>query len=76
MNAINWIVENWGTIALWLAVSHIVALVVVNLTPTPKDDEVVGKVYRGLELLAGLFTSKAKQYPGEVIPNLWTKPKE
>ncbi|HWL80101.1 MAG TPA: hypothetical protein VNR89_04050 [Roseomonas sp.] len=37
------------------------AKLIVNLTPTPKDDEIVAKVYRGVEIVAGIITSKAKQ---------------
>ena len=47
---------------------HGLALVVVNLTPTPKDNEaldgaakVVVKVYRAVEILAGIVSRKAKQ---------------
>lgn len=38
---------------------------IVNLTSTPKDDAFVGKAYRVVEAIAGLWTSKAKQKPGE-----------
>ena len=47
---------------------HGLALVVVNLTPTPKDNEaldgatrVLVKVYRAVEILAGIVSRKAKQ---------------
>lgn len=47
---------------------HGLALVIVNLTPTPKDDEalssisrVVVKAYRVLELAAGLWGPLAKR---------------
>lgn len=36
---------------------HAAALMIVNLTPTPKDDEIVGKAYRLIEMLAGLVNS-------------------
>jgi heme exporter protein D len=46
---------------------HGVALVVVNLTPTPKDNEALGdvarmavKVYRAVEILAGIISKRAK----------------
>lgn len=46
---------------------HGAALVIVNVTPTPKDDEALDtftrmlvKVYRAIEILAGIVTSKAK----------------
>lgn len=40
---------------------HAAALAIVNLTPTPKDDEAVAKFYRVIELLAGIITKVAKQ---------------
>lgn len=39
---------------------HAAAVAVVNLTPTPKDNAAVAKVYRVLELAAGLFSRRAK----------------
>jgi len=45
---------------------HTVAQVVCALTPTPADDNVLGKVYRVIEGLAGIV-GKAKQKPGETI---------
>ncbi len=40
-------------IALALAI-HGVALAVVNITPTPKDDEAMRRFYKVLELFAGI----------------------
>jgi hypothetical protein len=49
------------------AVAHAVAVVIVNLTPTPHDNEALGtfdralvKGYRALEMLAGIITKLAK----------------
>lgn len=61
----EWIVENWEGVAATLVALHALAIAVVNLTPTPKDDEFVAKIYKFVEVLAGVFTNKAKQYPGE-----------
>lgn len=54
-------------IALAVAV-HGVALVVVNMTPTPKDNEAldgytrtVVKVYRAIEILAGVISPRVKR---------------
>jgi hypothetical protein len=54
-------------VALAVAV-HGVAVVVVNLTSTPKDDEALAtyrrlavKSYRALEILAGIITPLAKR---------------
>lgn len=53
-------------VALAVAI-HGAALVIVNITPTPKDNEdldtftrILVKVYRAIEILAGIATSKAK----------------
>ncbi len=40
---------------------HALALLIVNLTPTPKDNEVVTKYYRVIEVLAGIITRLAKK---------------
>lgn len=54
-------------VALAVAI-HGLALVIVNITPTPKDNEyldnaakVLVKVYRAVEILAGIVSRKAKQ---------------
>lgn len=40
---------------------HAAAVAIVNLTPTPKDDEVVAKFYRLIEILAGIVSKTAKK---------------
>lgn len=57
--------DHWDSILLGLAALHTLAVVVTNLTPTPVDDAIVGKVYRAIEVLAGIVTERAKQFPGE-----------
>lgn len=54
-------------VALAVAI-HGLALVIVNITPTPKDNQalsdatrVLVKLYRAIEILAGLVSRKAKQ---------------
>ena len=44
-----------------LLAAHGLAVTIVNLTPTPKDDEIVAKVYRGIEIVAGFIHPRAKQ---------------
>lgn len=62
MSAIfSWLTENWESVVAILAAAHGLAVVIVNLTPTPKDDEWVAKIYSVVEMVAGLFTSKAKE---------------
>lgn len=48
--------------------AHALAVAIVNLTPTPKDDEAldnfsrtVVKVYRAIEILAGVITPHVKR---------------
>lgn len=40
---------------------HTAALAIANLTPTPKDNEVLARIYKVVEFFAGIITSKAKQ---------------
>lgn len=40
---------------------HAAALAIVNLTPTPKDDEAVAKFYKAIEFAAGILTKTAKK---------------
>lgn len=48
--------------------AHTTAALIVNLTPTPQDDEAVGaagamirQLYRALEILGGIVTPLAKR---------------
>jgi hypothetical protein len=54
-------------IALAVAI-HSAALIVVNLTPTPRDNAALGttakasvKIYRAIEILAGVITPLVKR---------------
>lgn len=47
---------------------HGVALVIVNMTPTPKDDEALDsyrriavKLYRAVEIIAGIVSPRVKR---------------
>ena len=58
-----------SSIAEYVAVAvgvHAAAVAIVNITPTPKDNETLGKysrmvvkLYRAIELLAGIITPLA-----------------
>ena len=61
----EWIIANLEPILLAILGTQALATLIVNLTPTPRDDTVVGLVYRGIEIVAGIVTGKAKQ----VAPN-------
>ena len=56
----NFITENWEAFLAVLAALHGLAIAIVNLTPTPKDDEILAKIYRVVEILAGILTDRAK----------------
>ena len=57
----DWIMANWAGVMAVILAAHTLALAVVNLTPTPKDNEAYAKVYRVVEWIGGIFTAKAKQ---------------
>lgn len=40
---------------------HAVAVVIVNVTKTPVDNELLAKAYRYIEFFAGFVSYKAKQ---------------
>ena len=44
-----------------LFVGHGLALIIVNLTKTPKDNEALAKAYKLIEVIAGLVTPLAKR---------------
>lgn len=58
---INHLTENWTEIVGVLAALHVLALAIVNVTPTPKDDELYGKLYKVIEVIAGIVTKLAKK---------------
>ena len=61
---ISWISSHLGEIVAILTGAVTVASAIAALTPTPKDDNVVGKVYKVVDWLA-LNVGKAKNKPGE-----------
>lgn len=57
----SFIFNNWSEIIGVAGAAHLVALAVVNLTPTPKDDEAYARFYKVIEKFAGLITKMAKK---------------
>ena len=47
----------------WVLVAHVVALIVVNVTETPEDNRIYGKLYKLLIEPLALGIGKAKQSP-------------
>ncbi len=58
---LNHLTQNWTELVGVAAAVHVIALAIVNLTPTPKDNAVYGKVYKAIELLAGIVTKLVKK---------------
>lgn len=61
MGMFSWMMENHTNVFSALMAVHAAAVVIVNMTPTPKDDEIVGKAYKLIEMAAGIFTKIAKK---------------
>jgi hypothetical protein len=61
MLVIRYIIDHHSELFEIALAAHATAALIVNLTPTPKDDEVVGQFYRALEILAGIVTPMAKR---------------
>jgi len=64
---LEFVMDNVDGILAVVAALHLLAVAIVNLTPTPKDDEIVGKIYKVVEVLAGLVSNKAKDKNGEPV---------
>lgn len=58
---IHYISDNWTEIVGILAALHVLALAIVNVTPSKKDDELYNKLYKIIELFAGIITKTAKK---------------
>ena len=58
---IAFVVAHWVDILAIGAGLHSLALVIVNLTPSKTDDEVYNKIYKVIELIAGIITKTAKK---------------
>lgn len=62
---IEFVVNNATEILAVILSTQVVAQFIVNLTPTPADDAIVGKVYAIIEKIAGIWGVTAKELPGE-----------
>lgn len=56
----TWLIQHHTDLFEAIAAVHLAAVAIANLTPTPKDDEVIAKIYRAIEILAGIVSPKAK----------------
>lgn len=60
-NTIQLLVTHWADIVAVAAAVHGLALVIVNLTPSETDNKIYNKVYKVIEVAAGLVTRIAKK---------------
>lgn len=68
MPVISYLIDNRRELFEIAIAAHATAMLIVNLTPSPKDDEAAGaagvvirQAYRSLEMLAGLVSPLAKR---------------
>lgn len=68
MPIVSYLIDNRRELFEVVIAAHAVAMLIVNLTPTPKDNAAVGaagavipKLYRALEMLAGIVLPMAKR---------------
>lgn len=68
MPIVSYLIDNRRELFEVVIAVHAVAMLIVNLTPTPKDNEAVGaagavipKLYRAVEMLAGIVFPMAKR---------------
>lgn len=68
MPVISYLIDNRRELFEVVLAVHAVAILIVNLTPSPKDDEAAGavgavlpKLYKALEVLAGIILPIAKR---------------
>lgn len=52
MDVINWITAHWTDITTIIAYTVATASIVVKLTPTVKDDQILANIIRILDMLA------------------------
>ena len=61
-NTIQLLANHWADIIAVGAAVHGLALVIVNLTPSETDNRIYNKVYKVIEVAAGLMTKMAKKW--------------
>jgi|DEB0MinimDraft_3_1074331.scaffolds.fasta_scaffold481996_1 hypothetical protein len=59
--ALAFIAAHWVDIVALGAALHGLALVIINITPTPVDNRIYAKFYKVIEVMAGIVTKIAKK---------------
>lgn len=70
LNIYTWASSEAGAAVIFGTLFGIMAVaqLIVNTTATPRDNEILGKVYTWVERAAGIWGYKAKMLPGESLP--------
>lgn len=72
---IEWISENWGLIVEIALIVYAIAKVIVNLTPSEKDNLILTKVVEFVEKIVDLLIPNLKKGGGTHNTNLFVKKK-
>ena len=69
-NIINWIISNIGNICTIICSVILVSSVIVKLTPSTKDNEVLGKIINFLDNFSIAKTADDKKYIEDAKRNI------
>ena len=58
---LNWLVEHWDSIFSWIGLAVTTCTGIVELTPSKKDDSVVGKIVKVADYLSVVNTKSNKE---------------
>lgn len=58
---LNWIVEHWESIFSWIGLAVTTCTGIAGLTPTKKDDSIVGKIVKVADYLSVVNTQANKE---------------
>lgn len=73
---IEWITENWGLIVEIALIVYALAKIIVNLTPSDKDNQILTKVVEFIEKLIDLLIPNLKKKGGVHNKNLFIRKKK
>lgn len=58
---LNWLVEHWDSIFSWIGLAVTTCTGIVELTPSKKDDSIVGKIVKVADYLSVVNTKSNKE---------------